>query len=310
MNRKTITWLARFVLSVVLLLIVYSRVDIDQLLAGLARLGGLAVLAYSFSWLGAMFLPAIAVWRLASSEKRIPLGRFVAINHVNRLIGLATPFIVAAGARFYQYVDVGLSKRHSLALLFINKLINVGISLLLIAALGLLLRRRADDGFIDTAIYLSAALLAAMILGIALAHRLARHFKDKPGSLGQRADRVFNAVRGLSPQRWVLVAAVALLANMALAFCQWLLLYDAGQQIGFHEMLWARSVLSIVLMVPVSVAGLGFRDLTLVAALGLFGVAPHQAALLAVILLGFQVAHGLLGFVLEQTSLFRPRRSD
>jgi hypothetical protein len=310
MNRKTIIWLARFILSVVLLLVVYSRIDADQLLAGLAGLGGLAGLAYAFSWLGAMFLPAIAVWRLASSEKRIPLGRFVAINHVNRLIGLATPFIVAAGARFYQYVDVGLSKQHSLALLFINKLINVGISLLLIAALGLVLRRRAADGFIDTAIYLSAALLAAMILGIALAHRLARHFKDKPGSLGQRAVRVFDAARGLSPQRWALVTAVALLANLALAFCQWLLLYDAGQPIGFHEMLWARSVLAIVLMVPVSVAGLGFRDLTLVAALGLFGVAAHQAALLAVILLGFQVVHGLLGFVLEQISLFRPRRRD
>jgi hypothetical protein len=56
--------------------------------------------------------------------------------------------------------------------------------------------------------------------------------------------------------------------------------------------------MSLVLLLPISIGGIGLRDVTLVGMLGGFGIATDQALALSLALLGLQLAMVVVGAIL------------
>jgi hypothetical protein len=302
---KKIWWSVRFFLSLLLLYLLYSRLDLNKCIVSMKELGIRSIAAYASSWVGVMLLPSVAIWRLACLEKRMPLKKFVAITHVNRLYSLAMPLIVATGARFAQYIDAGLSKKHSAVLLATNRSLNMFAVLAGSFAAAIILNCRMQNRYFRLTICLSAICLAFMIYSCWLLKRLSSKTDSFQSPIMLKLVTLVEATMSLSPARVAAATGFILLGHLFVVLSQWLLLCDLGQRIGFIEILWSRSLVSLLLMLPVSVAGLGFRDVGLVTTLAVFGVSTPIAVSLALTLLAFQVVHGMIGFVMEQAALIR-----
>jgi uncharacterized membrane protein YbhN (UPF0104 family) len=72
-----------------------------------------------------------------------------------------------------------------------------------------------------------------------------------------------------------------------------------GIELALLTAIWISAAVYAVVLLPISVAGLGVREVTLVKALGLLGVAPQLAVALSVLLFVDPVMNALIGGVLQ-----------
>jgi hypothetical protein len=80
----------------------------------------------------------------------------------------------------------------------------------------------------------------------------------------------------------------------------------AGAELGLAPALWARGVTGITMLLPLSVAGLGLRELSYVALLGLFGIPPATALSMSLMVFGCLLLNGAAGALIELGSAVRP----
>lgn len=72
-----------------------------------------------------------------------------------------------------------------------------------------------------------------------------------------------------------------------------------GLSVAFIDWCWIWAVLSLVLLLPITIAGLGLREGTLVGILGLLGVLPAQALALSLSLFAVQIIIAMFGGLIE-----------
>ena len=69
---------------------------------------------------------------------------------------------------------------------------------------------------------------------------------------------------------------------------------------------WSRTVVALAGMLPVTLGGLGVREGSLIAVLHPYGVAPHGAAALGLLLFGREVLAGAVGAIIETRWFLSP----
>jgi glycosyltransferase 2 family protein len=79
----------------------------------------------------------------------------------------------------------------------------------------------------------------------------------------------------------------------------------AGAELGLAPALWARGITGIAMLLPLSVAGLGLREVSYVALLGLFGVAPPVALAISLMVFGCVLLSAAAGALIELRSAVR-----
>lgn len=150
------------------------------------------------------------------------------------------------------------------------------------------------------------ALLAAerpqlMLLGIL--ERLGR----RPGTIGRAARLLAPLGRFLDvwrlyvrrPRVVGLSLALGVVVQVLAVLAAWLLALGLGIELGFPLWCVVFGVMSVVVLVPVTVGGLGLREASLLGLLAMLGV-PHDRALaLALAILGFKIVAALLGALLD-----------
>ena len=80
----------------------------------------------------------------------------------------------------------------------------------------------------------------------------------------------------------------------------------AGAELGLAPALWARGVTGIAMLLPLSVAGLGLREMSYVALLGLFGLDPATAIAMSLMVFGCLLLNAAAGALAELRSAVRP----
>lgn len=75
------------------------------------------------------------------------------------------------------------------------------------------------------------------------------------------------------------------------------------------DWLWIFALVSVAVLLPISIGGLGVREGAFVGALGLFGVAPSSALALSLTIFGSQLAAALVGGFLELRDTLSRRES-
>jgi uncharacterized membrane protein YbhN (UPF0104 family) len=81
--------------------------------------------------------------------------------------------------------------------------------------------------------------------------------------------------------------------------CAEILANGIGIQMSFMEWCVVSGVLTVVLLAPVTVAGLGLREATMVGLLGVLGVSSEAAFAAALLMLGAQMTGAVLGAVFD-----------
>jgi uncharacterized membrane protein YbhN (UPF0104 family) len=81
-----------------------------------------------------------------------------------------------------------------------------------------------------------------------------------------------------------------------------------GIEIAFVEWLWIFAIVSLAVLLPLSVGGLGVREGAFVAVLGLLKVPSSSALALSLTIFASQLATALVGGLLETASVRERRR--
>jgi uncharacterized protein (TIRG00374 family) len=88
-------------------------------------------------------------------------------------------------------------------------------------------------------------------------------------------------------------SSFAIKLSITLSF--WLAAHALGIAPGFVVMLWIHSAVELVQFLPVSIAGLGVREITVIYLLGHFGVPEGEALAFSLLLFALRIALVLLG---------------
>ncbi len=120
------------------------------------------------------------------------------------------------------------------------------------------------------------------------------------------AARRYHGVAGGFPYT---VAGLSLASQLTGAAAFFLWARSLGTSVGFAELAWARSCYMLVLLLPITFAGLGAREGILILLLRPYGVSGAEAVALSFLQLGGTLVMAGLGGLFELRSLWRMQRS-
>jgi hypothetical protein len=173
------------------------------------------------------------------------------------------------------------------------------VALLALGLFGLAINREHFDPVLaPTLALLMLLLLTAILLGVVIRESYAARLSALlPGRLGRHFNNVLGAIRVFSLSPRTLIASIAmglLFQSIMIVNCAWL-----GSCLGIELPLAAWGVVicavSLVLLLPISVGGIGLRDVTLVGLLSGSGVATERALALSFAMLGIQLVMAAVG---------------
>ena len=273
----------RAAISVALLAVLLVNIDTSQVAAALLRT--------DLRWLGLAFLAALAAWSmntakwqrlLATLGRRLPYGYLLALNFVGMFYSVLLPGQISGevmkGIRLARggagaadaAVSIGADRLTGLA----------GLGLIGIA--GLLLAPRVPLS--EAMLWLAAAAVAAasapfLLRKLPLVDRLAAYARS-PGTLG-------------------LALAQALVFQVLVTLSNYLAALSVGVDIPLVALAWIVAAVSLVHLLPISLAGLGVREGAYVVLLQQYGVPAADGLALSLAVFGVIMAQALLGGVLE-----------
>lgn len=265
--------------------------------AGLAALG-LAIAALALQ-------AALAGLRLRSIMVLLnddcSWGRGFAIWMVGLLVSQAlVTFIAGDAARIWQLALRGHRRRTAAKVILLERAIGFAVLLAMVLACAPPLLARTQPGALRTGVIVLAVLCVGGLAGFAGSAFVSSLSGLLPARLrGRRAVGVAldvaSTVRHMA-RSWTLSIAIAL-ASAVMHLCNVLAIYlfvrAAGADAGFTTAAVAALPATLIMLMPISLAGWGVREGTLIVAYGLFGV-PADAALAASV--GFGLALLITGF--------------
>lgn len=266
--------------------------------------------------------------RVAAAERTLVISRALGLG-VTRRQTLETLFIsnyyallspgplLSGVVSVYRYKSQGASITASVATLLGSRAIEAGVFVVLGAACVLM------DSRIPLAairIPLSIALAAVIVIGIgligwSLLHRRCTGLQTSGRMPEPRSDSwfskllvVWHELTGRGP-RIVWEAAVPAAAQVILSGAAVSLLARALDiDLGLDTAIWISAAVYAVVLLPISFAGLGVRDITLIKSFGLLGLAPPLAVALSVLLFADPLLNALIGGLWQMTSIWGAAR--
>ena len=336
-KRKSWTRIVRRVLywtiPVVVLYLVFQRIDFDALRSSLAQTKPwIVVVGIGLS--PVLILIGAARWRILLGQyhrRPVPVGFVLKHYWIGLALGVFAPGqigwdvyrVVASGRRFGHYGA-------NVAAILVEKLMALMTCLSLVLALYPLLpveRSAAVESVLEAAVLLFfACLILVAIMAFALRNRVVTDWVDRMEvRLGRVIDRFAARFRAgsqasnarvplrllmeplVTPREVLPVLALSFAIQLVAATRAQVFLRALGYSLPFLANLWIAPVLFFVLLLPVSFGGLGVREAAFILLYGLFGVPPEIALLVSFFNLFGILLNSLIGGVVLLVSSARIR---
>jgi uncharacterized protein (TIRG00374 family) len=267
--------------------------------------------AFSLNLLGTVVVPGLAT-KVVVTRRGVDLGwiELLRINFITRFYALFLPRGAALAVRWDRYRRAGTGT-DAFALLLFERVTTMFIYLLLaIPCLSLEYSKLPGS---------AGAILAGLAIMLCVPGVLLLPFAS--ASLAKRLDA---ALQRLRPRLWPALAralerqAHAVAAYQSLSGWDVLLILglgtlgygcfvasafalSAGMGFGLSllALAWIRPIVFVITLVPISIAGIGVRELGFVELLALYGIPSAEALAFALLLFSIQVLIGGVGGLLE-----------
>ena len=302
MARVSIAW--RFALkaaiSAALLAWLLSHTPLAEIRGVLARLDPLPVAAGMALAVATWWLSAVRLWLLA---REFPFGQVARMTFVGMYYGTVLPGQVAGDVvKAYRLSSVQTAPGLAAAATFVDRVVAM-IGLLVTCAIAAPWVRQLPSR-LAPAITTAAA---ACVLGLALAsHRRVRSVFFEASSAATPGLRGLAARFG-SGLNQVLERRGRLASNFAIAMgfhavcvaIQVILGAALGIELPVAAWCVTYAGVSLLTLLPVSIAGLGMREGGYVGLLGLFGIPASQALSLSLLIFAYAIVGALAGMLVE-----------
>jgi uncharacterized protein (TIRG00374 family) len=320
-SRSTLIFVARLALGIAVLWGCLAYVGLEELPAAVSAVDPAALLiALVLTFVGSILLPAILTYRaLAISESEFTLLDLVLLNLDVRFYVLVLPRPAAVGARWARYRSAS-SGGDALALMAFERLIQLGV-LTLAAVCFLVLERSAlppgaHGLLLGLASLLLLALAGALLPFVSegvsgrLESWLDRSNADPSNLLQRVLTRLLEAVGAYQALSLTKLLGLVMLSTASFALfvaVPWVLVTTMDLPVSIGAIAWIRSVVFLMTLLPITVGGLGVREVGFVALLQLYSVSEASALALSLVLFALQGVLGLIGAMhVIWTNLIRP----
>jgi len=317
-------WILRGGFAALLLLLLFAKIDIRSVFDSLRdidmALWGLSMVLY-FLYRG--------ILSCQMSLGLMPLGMNIAVRQLFKITliagfySLVLPGSLLAGsaASWYKLSRTGNKKSMAAAALVVYfRIVNT----LTVLAIGLV----AVSSDARTSMISMQLLIAGIFIGFlflllpftspsvaSFADRIANHLlrschlPEWLQSKVREGEQAVFSFQKLGAARTAWAFALSLLANAVAVFTWYLLAQALDMPLAIHSIAWMSSLITIVQMIPVSIGGLGLREISLVTILRDYGISESQALGFSLAVFSLMVVSGLAGGVLEAWDLLfgRPR---
>lgn len=308
---NNMSWILRAIVSGGVLLLLFAFVPLSSVGEALLGIGvawlALAVLVNVFE------LVARSVrLRILTGQNGMPLSTWsiIEINLITAFYSLFLPGDLAGGAfRWYRLSRPGGKRAEAFAAIAFARLVDT-IGLFALGALFIVLARPSSGVSVALCLGILAGLVVLLVLSLnrALLHRLLGLVDRLAGSarLTRAAIvRIAKVVDAVSAYRTLPAGPVVAMIGLTIArhLLSGTVLFVAmialGVEIDWVNAVWINMLVSLAVMVPVSVAGLGVREGLLTLLLAPFGVDAAAAVALGLVLLAMRAVLALAGGLLE-----------
>jgi glycosyltransferase 2 family protein len=321
LRSATLGWLARAGAGVAILVAIFTLIPFSEVAATLAdadlRFVALAILILTAS----RYAAAVRI-KILTDRNGMGLSTRT-ILEINTIVAFYTMFLpgdLAGGAvRWYKMSRPNRKRAEAFAAIVFARLIDtVGLFLVGLAFWVL------DDPPIDTGPVVSLAALAAgglsVLILLSLHQELLRRLLEKLPHLPQagpvrviqaKLQKVAIAVgayRELPSHAFLALVTLTLGRHLLTALALYCCALALDIQVPLVALIWILCLISFIVMLPVTVGGLGVREVSLMFLLGLYGVSRVDAVALALLTLIMRVVFAAAGGLLEIKGLLWSRR--
>ncbi len=302
--KKRLLFAAKGVISIALLSFVLYQADLSAVWARMSSADPLFLgLALLTPFIGYAITSTRWKGLLAAAGARVPFGRLYRACMTAVFFNQILPSTVGGDlARVYAAWKSGASREVAVASLLVDRVVGVLAQVLLAAAMMPLLSASTLPDvtylivgglalgltLVVLAVFLPTTLLASVVIGTL--NRLPGPF----GKIAAKLEQGFAPYRG----RWgvlgrALLISLAMIGNVVLM--HWLIGRALGLELGLQVYFFAIPLATIVMLVPISINGIGIREGIFALLLGAYGVAEADAVALALLAFSTFLLHGVLG---------------
>jgi uncharacterized membrane protein YbhN (UPF0104 family) len=304
--------LLRWALTLGLLALLFAFVDFRSAVDAVSHANpALLAAGLVLNFVGTIFLPGmITQLALSAQDRRMSIWRLTEINLTNRFYVLVLPRAASLAIRWYRYGE-GTMSTEALALMMFER--GVQLAALMVLSLGALWIDQdvLGRGVIPLALVASAGTAGVLVLLLPFASAsterllramLARLDPILPAGIHSRLERLVGAAavfRGLPQGPALAIVGWSLIATLCFFGSAWFAARAIGLEISLVSLVWIRSLVFLMTLVPITIGGIGVRELGFVGLLGFIGVSAHAALAFSAVNFSFQVAQAIAGAAIE-----------
>jgi len=290
-----------------LLLIFLLHSDIHAIFTSLLSFQIFILITAIIIYFASLFINSIKWKRLLNTQNLISLIKLTFISQYYTII--LPGQLAGEGIKAYK-LGKGKKDAERIAASVIVDRITGFLGLLAVGLVGALLSNDLNSDFI--LIILSTILFVFVLLLFSLRFRLLQTFYDMIIDFFYLR---FNKVRSIFDRliifkrEWIvyLNKPMLLLESVGIGFIfqvlavlvTYILSIGLNLDINFLDLCWVFSFVSVLMILPITVAGIGLREGGFVSLLGLIGILPEKALALSLSLFGIQLLGAAIGGIIE-----------
>ena len=304
--------------SITLLGYVLSIIPLNEISNALFSISLPLLLAGFLVTLFSQYLTSVQMsWVMGRQTTMLSTYRIFVVNLVTQFYGLFLPGTLAGGAvRWYHFKISGVAPADALAAIIFNRVFEtfllVGIGALFLAT---------DVNRISNIISLSAVAFISLLLVATYyvlfnprSHSLLVLIHQRLTNRGTWRSKLQKLVDALA--RYNVLNAGFRLKLLAMGITRhvigiigiYIFALALDIEISFYTLAWVRSVFTLLVMLPISISGLGVRELTFVSILTQYGVPAGSALMLSLVLFCRGLVFALVGGLYELKRVFPLKR--
>lgn len=322
--KDRVRWIARIAVSLAILCGIALLVDIPTVGRAFAQIPvGLFLLAVLLNMIASIVVPALQTRAaLGATRIRLSVRDLVGINLMIRFYILILPRPAAIGIRWWVYRaggEEGSQGSEAAALMMFERVVQAVV--LSGAVVFLLPFERGGIPAASEAVWLvCVTLFIGAIVGLAAflwapaasIPRLIVGGRLVPKTIKEKALKLIQAIEAYPHLSIGRVLLIVLLSILQLIFAVWsleVLIQAVGFSLDFVAITWIRSAVSIITMLPVTVAGIGLREASFVGFLSMFAISEAESVATAAAAFAVQLVIGLLGATVALARQWRGSRN-
>jgi len=302
--------LAKVLVSGSLIYYCFTLISVEEVVLVLRKVDiSLLLLSFFLTILGTVLFKSLVVWRLLSgifSMKYVAIAR---INFAMRFYSVVLPRPIVAGIRWNKYRVISNPKT-SLVLISFEAILALAVAAIATfffiyvdgsavipnwikwsaASAGAIFSSAIVVFFLypENKLFLSVGACFAKFRLLRPISQIIEKWRDAVGLIA------FSRKSTLAP-----VLLFACLGHVFFLFGGYALFVAMGELIDFSTFAWIRSAVFLLVSVPISLAGIGVREIGFVSLFGLYGLDADSAIAYALLALSIQVGIGFLGLLTE-----------